>query len=110
MNTKEMFTGGREFPVTITREDNGARFTIRDVSTFLDRSQLRKLSEYLDMENVPPYVGLGYPLSVRVYQEDDGTTWVRVFHVDERSGRLSCLSDDETGELYSWLDSWLDKP
>lgn len=103
------FSAGKDFPMTIKRVPDGMQFTIRDMSVVLGMNRVQGVRDYLDMEFAPPFMAFGEVNILRVYQEDDGVSWFRVFHTDTREGRLSCLTDQETGQLYEWLNSVLDK-
>ncbi len=73
----------------------------------ISRTEARELREYLDMENVPPFAvkpAAGHGL--RIVQEADGRTWVRI-HDAAGAGRLVFIPDDETGRLYDWLGDLL---
>lgn len=72
----------------------------------LDAGEAKRLSEYLDMENVDPYDSRNENMALRVVQEADGRTWVRVWH-ETGVGRLIFLPDEETGRLYDWLGDLL---
>lgn len=74
------------------------------LSVILDVNQVRELRDYLDMENVPPFAANSVTdeMRIRVIQEPDGRTWVRIFR-DSGRGKLVFLSDHETGQLYDWL-------
>lgn len=72
----------------------------------VDRRELQRLSDYLDMENVDPYDTRNENMGLRVVQEADGRTWVRVWH-ETGVGRLVLLPDEETGRLYDWLSDLL---
>lgn len=103
------FKAGADFPLSVSRTDSGMQFTIRDIFVILSLDQVRELRDYLDMEYMPPFVALGDTLKcLRVYQEDDGMAWFRVYHTEEQSGRISCFTDAETDAFYEWLNSQLD--
>lgn len=73
--------------------------------TILTAEQIKKLAEYLDSENVPPYVApsaIG-ECALRVIQESDGRTWVRVYRMRTGASKLLFLSDHQTGQLYDFL-------
>lgn len=109
------FKAGKDKPLEIESVQGGMRFTIADMRVILAPNYVRAICEYLDMEFVPPFMAFPEVVQedgtevLRIYQEDDGMAWFRVFHTETKKGRLSCLSDDETGQLYEWLNSQLDK-
>ena len=104
------FKAGKDKSLEIESVQGGMRFTIADRCVILAPNYVRAIRDYLDMEFVPPF--MAFPEDgtevLRVYQEDDGMTWFRVFHTETKEGRLSCLSNYETGQLYEWLNSQLD--
>jgi hypothetical protein len=86
-----------QFRLHYGAEDHG-------LSVLLSRQQVQAMYEYLDMEGVDPFaeISLTDEMRIRVIQEPDGRTWVRIFR-PSGAGKLVFLTDYETGRLYDWL-------
>lgn len=107
---------GTNARLEISAQNNMVQFWLhygvkdQGLSVILSQRQLHELHEYLDMENVEPFVADSDEdgVRIRVIQEPDGRTWIRIFHVSG-TGKLIFLTDDETGQLYEWLGALLDQ-
>lgn len=90
-------------------QDNMLKLTVhygsRDqgLSLLMTSHQVQAFYNYLDMENVPPLVIDGVTMCLRVVQEPDGRTWVRIYRADDSRSKLTFLTDHETSALYEWL-------